>query len=389
MRVLFYCQHVLGVGHVFRSLEIVRALTGHEVIMVAGGAEIDFEPPANMRLERLPGLMMSPDFKTFIPTEPNADPEAVRARRIERLREVMDQYRPDILLVELFPFGRRAFRFELLPVLQGIRAGEWGHCRTACSLRDILVEKPDPARYARRVLDMLNPHFDQVLVHADPALITLDETFPAMADIAPPVRYTGYVAARPEPGAGAALRRELGLDATPLIIASAGGGQVGNELVQAAIKSSILLAESRPHALLAFTGPYAPDADHARCQALAAGHPHITVRRFTSRFPDHLDAADLSLSLGGYNTTMNLLAANTYGLILPFAQNREQSLRTSRLEALGALDLLTPADLDPDRLAARISQALSRPATPCPLDLSGATTTARYLEELAGLGRGG
>ncbi|MUM77570.1 hypothetical protein GKC30_07995 [Pseudodesulfovibrio sp. F-1] len=387
MRVLFYCQHVLGVGHVFRSLEIVRALSGHEVVMVAGGAEIDISPPANMRLERLPGLMMSPDFKTFIPTEPGADAEEVRTRRIERMRALMDRYRPDILLLELFPFGRRAFRFELLPVLQGIRAGEWGKCKTACSLRDILVEKPDPAKYARRVLDMLNPHFDLVLVHADPALVTLDETFPAVADIVAPVRYTGYVAARPEPGSGAALRQELGLGHTPLVIASAGGGQVGNELVRAAIHSSILLATTRPHTLMAFTGPYATDADHQRCQTLAAGHPHICVRRFTSRFPAYLDAADLSLSLGGYNTTMNLLAAKTYGLVLPFAQNREQSMRTSRLEQRHAVGLLTPADLDPERLALCIAQALTRSAEPAPINLDGAATTARLLEELAGMGQ--
>lgn len=384
MRVLFYCQHVLGVGHVFRSLEIVRALAGHEVVMVTGGAEIDIDPPANMRLEQLPGLMMSPDFKTFIPAEPGADLDEVRARRLDRFRAVMAQCRPDILLVELFPFGRRAFRFELLPILKGVRAGEWGRCKTACSLRDILVEKPDPAKYARRVLDMLNPHFDLVLVHADPTLVTLDETFPAVAEIAPPVRYTGYVAAKPASGAGHALRRELGLDDTPLIVASAGGGQVGNELIRAAIRASSRI--SIPHALHAFTGPYAPDADHARCQALAAEHPHLTVRRFTSRFPAYLDAADLSLSLGGYNTTMNLLAANTYGFILPFTQNREQAMRTSRLEQRHAVGLLTPADLDPARLATRIAQALTRTATATPLNLDGAAATARLLEELVGVG---
>lgn len=386
MRVVFYCQHVLGVGHVFRSLEIVRTLADHEVVMVTGGAEVAFDPPPNMIHERLPGLMMSPDFTTFIPMEPGADIDQVRARRIERFRHVMDQYRPDVLLVELFPFGRRSFRFELLPVLAGVRAGEWGPCKAACSLRDILVEKPDPAKYARRVLSMLNPHFDLVLVHADPALVTLDETFPAVADIAPPVRYTGYVARRPEPGAGAALRRELGLGGTPLIVASAGGGQVGNELVRAAIRASVLVSETRPHALHAFTGPYAAGADHDRCLALAADHPHITVRRFTGRFPAYLDAADLSISLGGYNTTMNLLAADTYGLILPFAQNREQTMRARRLQDHSAVGLLTPQDLDPDRLAARITHALTRTTAATPLDLDGATTTARLLQDLAGAG---
>jgi predicted glycosyltransferase len=385
MRVVFYCQHVLGVGHVFRSLEIVRGLADHEVVMVTGGAEVAFDPPPNMIHERLPGLMMSPDFKEFIPMEPGVtDVGEVLERRLARFREIMARHRPDVFLVELFPFGRRAFRFELLPILEGVRAGEWGQCRSACSVRDILVEKPDPAKYARRVLGMLNPNFDAVLVHADPGLVTLDETFPAMEDIVPPVRYTGYVARRPEPGAGAGLRRELGLGDTPLIVVSAGGGVVGNELVRGAVRASTLLAGTVPHALVAFTGPYASDEDFSRCLDLARGHGHITVRRFTGRFPAYLDAASLSVSLGGYNTTMNLLAAGTYGLMYPFSQNREQRMRAQRLQARGALRLLDKADLDPARLAALMADALTRPTQTCGVDLDGGPATARILEELAG-----
>jgi predicted glycosyltransferase len=385
MRVVFYCQHVLGVGHVFRSLEITKALAGHEVVMVTGGAEVAFEPPSGLIHERLPGLMMSPDFKHFIPLEPGVtDVDEVMARRLARFREVMARYRPDVLLVELFPFGRRAFRFELVPILQGVKAGEWGPCKAVCSVRDILVEKPDPAKYARRVLDLLNPYFHAVLVHADPTLITLDETFPAMGSIVPPVRYTGYVAQGPAPGAGPALRRELGRGGAPFIVASAGGGQVGGEVLRSAIQASVILARTRPHALAVFTGPYASDRDFDRCLALADGHDHITVERFTTRFPDYLDAADLSVSLGGYNTTMNLLAAGTYGLLYPFDQNREQAMRTARLRERGAVGLLTGADLCPGRLASLMAEALNRPPAPCAVNIDGGAATARILEELAG-----
>ena len=48
-------------------------------------------------------------------------------------------------MLELYPFGRKAFRFELDPVLEGIRDRSLGPCRVVCSLRDVLVEKKNTA----------------------------------------------------------------------------------------------------------------------------------------------------------------------------------------------------------------------------------------------------
>ncbi len=383
MRIVFYCQHVLGVGHVFRSLEIVKGLADHEVIMVTGGAEVEFDVPANMTHVQLPGLMMSPDFKEFIPMEEGiSDVEDVLARRLVRFREIMDEYRPDVFLVELFPFGRRKFRFELLPILEGIRQGVWGQCKSVCSVRDILVEKDDMDKYVRRVLDILNPNFDAVLVHSDPTLVSLGETFPAMDSITPSVHYTGYVARKPALGAGEALRNELGMGNTPLIVLSAGGGHVDGNLLGATLEASRILARTHPHRLCAFTGPYASEENFTRYQAMSDGHDWITLKRFTGRFPDYLDAADLSVSLGGYNTTMNLLATNTYALMLPFFQNREQQMRGRKLQERGILSLLSEQDLEPAILADLMGKALDRRPDSHLIDLNGDVATARILDEL-------
>lgn len=385
MRVVFYCQHVLGVGHVFRSLEIVKGLADHEVIMVTGGAEVDFDPPANMTHFQLPGVMMSPDFKTFIPLEEGVtDVDALLARRLEQFKAIMAEYRPDIFLVELFPFGRKKFRFELLPILEGVQAGTWGPCKAVCSVRDILVEKDDMDKYTSGVLKMLNPNFDDVLVHADPTLVQFDETFPGVSDMEPTLHYTGYVARKPELGAGDALRNELNLGDTPLIVLSVGGGNVGQELLESVLKASPILAKTHSHRLCVFTGPYAEDEAFARYQELASGCDWMTVSRFTKRFPSYLAAADLSVSLGGYNTTMNLLAAGTYSLMLPFAQNREQQMRTSRLEERGIVKMISPDNLAPEIMAEHMAQALEREPKPHGIDLNGGVNSARILEQIVG-----
>jgi len=379
MRIVQYCQHVLGVGHFHRSLEIAKALAPHEVVLVTGGAELSFNLPSNVRQVQLPGLMMDADFSKFIPVEDHADVDEVLVRRLAMFRELMAEVRPDIFLVELFPFGRKKFGFELLPILESVKAGDYGPCKSVCSLRDILVEKTDQAKFENRVLSQLNPLFDSLLVHGDPELIRLEETFPATKDITIPVHYTGYVTPGPTPGAGAALGEELRLSGMPLVVASAGGGNVGQELLRAIVKASLLLAETTPHRLAAFTGPYASDSDFLSLAELALGHPGISVQRFTNRFPAYLDAATLSVSMAGYNTTMNLLAAGTYGLVLPFDQNREQRMRAERIEKTGALKVLEENDLSPALLSRLMGEGLTRQVGPHGINLDGARESARII----------
>lgn len=391
MRIAFYSQHVLGVGHLFRSLEIVRALAGHEVSFVTGGAEVDLDLPPHAERLQLPGLMMSEDFSRFIPVGSGAgmdpamdmdvDMDTLLEQRKTMLMEHMETFRPHVFLVELFPFGRKKFGFELLPVLEAAREGRFGPCRTACSLRDILVEKKEQAKFEKRVLGVLNPLFDQLLVHADPNLVRLEETFPAARDITIPVNYTGYVTPRPDRQAGKELRRELQLDDLPLVVASAGGGSVGQELLHATLAASALLFPELPHRLAMFTGPYAPPEDALRLRTSAEDKDHITVRTFTNRFPAYLSAASLSVSLAGYNTTMNLLGAGVHGLVMPFDQNREQRMRAERLQERGALTVLDPAKLDPARLAGVMAERLGRCSSAHGVDLNGAANTARILEK--------
>ena len=121
--------------------------------------------------------------------------------------------KPDFFIVELYPFGRSIFAFELEPLLEEIRRGAFGSVKAICSLRDILVEKKDPTYHEKRVLKKLNRYFDALLVHSDAGLQKLDETFSRAADISIPLVHTGFITQPADPAAGRRLRHELKLDA--------------------------------------------------------------------------------------------------------------------------------------------------------------------------------
>jgi len=383
MRILHYTQHVLGVGHLFRSLEIDKALAGHEVHLITGGPAVQLPLSPHVRHHAQIPLQMDAEFSSLFSSETTMSLDEIWAMRTAMLDRVLNRVRPELFLVELFPFGRKRFGKELLPVLRKIRAGGYGPVRTVCSLRDILVEKDDRAGYEDRVVRQANDYFNDILVHSDPDLIRLEETFTRVPDLTPKITYTGYVTPVPSPGAGKKIRAEQAIaDKERLVVASAGSGTVGFDLLRAVIAASNQLFSSTPHRLVLFSGPHLEDEKFTALRSSAEKNGHIQIRRFSNRFPDWLDAADLSVSMGGYNTTMNLLAASCYGLVLPFAQNREQNMRAERLEGRGCLARLHPGDLAPDVLAEKIRTALDTPLPEQSINLDGARATATILMDM-------
>lgn len=382
MKIACYCQHVLGIGHFHRSLEICKALAvHHETVMILGGPDVTL-PESDVRFFQLPGLKMDEDFSQLLPCQEGADLEEVKHKRQQQLFAFISSFQPDIFLIELYPFGRKAFRFELDPILDGISSGELPPCLRICSLRDILVEKKDKRKYETRVLKILNSSLDGLLIHSDPDFIPLDKTFAATGDISIPHRYTGFITPAPaKHQQGNSIRQNLGLsDQDKLLVASIGGGNVGAELLRATAEAALLLQDTAQtiHFHL-FTGLYS-DPDLLK-DLKQISSENITVHSFCSNFPDWLEAADLSVSMAGYNTCMNLLAAGIPALLYPFAQNREQRMRVSAFTNRSNFHLLETDGLAPARLAEKILAHTQLKKQPGKVQLNGAAQSAELLSD--------
>jgi len=370
MKILFYCQHVLGIGHFFRSMEIAGALDRHEVLFAGGGESLaGFTAPPHVKMLHLPALMMDPEFKAMHSS--GGALEQVRDERGRILLDAFSSFSPDLILTELFPFGRRQFKFELMPLL--IAASEEERpVRVACSLRDILVEKDKPG-YEQDVVDILNSYYDLLLVHSDPVVAALDETFAMAGHIRIPVAYTGFVA-RP---AG----RKQNSEREKIIVASSGGGGVGSDLLAAVMLAIRKIA--RPDLILrVFAGPFMGGDDRERLENLAKEDSRVRILPFALDFPSELGRADLSISMAGYNTCMDILGAGVQAIVYPFAQNREQGMRAEKLRKLGLVRVI--GHLDVDRLASEIESILGgdRSRQAASVNLSGAANTARLIERL-------
>jgi predicted glycosyltransferase len=363
MKVFFHVQHLLGIGHLRRADVLARALrdAGFEVTLASGGM-----PVAGIEVLQLPPAKSDASFKQLLDERAEPVDDAWKARRRDALLKAWLRSDADVLMIELFPFGRRQMRFELLPLLDEARARK-RRPLIVCSARDLIQWRPTREQ---EMLDYFKRYFDRLLVHGDPSVATFN--FGLAAEIADQLHYTGYVvedfSESKDVGAGE-------------VLVSAGGGAVGQPLLQAALDARPLTSlRERPWRLLA--GVNALESDIAALRSRAG--PGVIVERTRQDFMARLASCALSVSQAGYNTVMETLAARARAVIVPFAGGgeAEQTMRTRLLVARGLVEMVEESALDARTLAAAIERAAarSRPA-PGDIDLGGASACARLLRQ--------
>jgi predicted glycosyltransferase len=374
---MFYVQHLLGIGHLKRASLIARAMAGAglDVCVVLGGRDVP-----GIRFDGCARILLPPvraadeTFRVLLDESDAPIDDAWRDHRAARLLFEFEALRPDVLMLELFPFGRRMFSFELLPLLTAARASPEPP-KIVCSVRDILARKADPERN-RKTVAFARAWLDGIFVHADPRLVTVEQSYPELTELADKLAYTGYVV---EP-AGPPARPTSPIGADEVIV-STGGGAVGLPLLRAAIAARPLsrLAD-RTWRLLA--GPNLADEAYA---ALAWSAPEgIVVERWRSDLPALLRGCAVSVSQAGYNTVMDVLAAGARAVLVPFADDAEteQTTRARLLQERGMAVCLDAARLSPEFLAAAIDKALTLTPASVEIDVAGAETTARLVGAL-------
>ena len=376
-RVFFYVQHLLGIGHLRRAAALARAISagGFDVLLVSGGAPVDGLALGGARFHQLPPLRAADArLKELAQLDGTPVDEAFKAKRIRQLLDLFEAEQPDILLTEQFPFGRTQLRFELMPLLDAAQdrpSAPW----IVSSIRDVLRRTASPARVDEMVQTF--EAFDAVLVHADPALVRMDDSFPAWPDIRDRALYTGYVA-----DAGAELPPETDLGKGEVIV-SAGGGAVGAPLLHAALAARPLspLADRRWRLLV---GPNMPDNDVVALHASAG--ENVIVEPVRSDFPSLLRNAALSISQAGYNTVVETLCHGDRAVLVPFgtARETEQADRARVLVERGMVAAVAPDALTPASLAAAIARAWAGPSIRSfpPVDASGAAATVAALKQM-------
>lgn len=424
-KILFYNQHLIGIGHHVRNSQLIDALAKNYRIFVLDGGRSVQGWESTESIER---IQLKPIFldggNLQAPPELEQNIEEVMRDRKQKISDTIERIEPDCLVVEHFPFGRWQLYDEIHFVLKTAESVRQD-VKTVCSLRDIPLRAGDPlmmnkymtgalinvdrirfysvprggkgyqdeqkkyskstSLYYNMVFPIINESFDLLLVHADPNLTKLDDHFPWMEDLSIPIQYTGYVAETLAKKSGSRPGKNQGLEATEgYVLVSAGGGAESFDLAEACIQAwqdlmdQDLIDGLKMHI---FTGPFIADNDFKRLKEICVSDS-IQVNKFTLNFLEMMAHARLSISRAGYNTCMNLLETRTPAILVPSEPMGDQVFRARRLSELGLAEMIHQTRLTPHQVMKSILRGLSQPRTKHNIDLNGAKKTLDLIQKL-------
>ncbi|MHC4938743.1 MAG: glycosyltransferase family protein [Planctomycetota bacterium] len=311
--------------------------------------------------------------------------------RGEITRRALEVFQPDALLVDNFPLGTR---LELLPVLRAMRERP---TRTALGLRDVV----DPPAKVRRdwerdgLFGIVERYYDQVLIYGMREVLDAVESYGFSDRIAERVAYCGYVTER-NPGRREPeqVRQELGVG-EDFLLATVGGGGDGRPLLETFLEARQRFPEC---SALVTTGEFMSIADREAVKRRVNGHGHTVVLDHVNDLPSVMAASGLVVSMGGYNTSAEIIGAGARSVVVPrhwrsgehgakgkTGLDAEQLVRAEGLASLGAITMVDPRELTAESLGDAMAEALSRPRASVAdrMRLDGADRVADQLLALA------
>lgn len=361
-RVLIYSHDTFGLGNIRRMLEVARHLVQASaevsVLVLTGSPMLHaFRIPPRIDYVKLPCLARDTQGRYSARSLPLSLDETVRLRA-NLIKSAITDFAPDLILVDKKPFGVEDELAGVLEALPRLRPRP----RLVLLLRDILdsAEATRSVWRKNRYYEAIEAYYHEVLVVGSPQVFDLarEYAFPPFA--AAKLRYCGYIAREPARRTRAEVRHELGVEPhEPLLLVTPGGGEDGQALVAACLDSlrAWPLAE-RPRTHIV-CGPEMAQASRAVIVQASAEIGKVSVQVFSDDMMSLIGAADVALTMGGYNTVCELLASRRRAVVVPrIVPGQEQLLRAQRMAAQGLVSMLHPHDVTPAALRAALCEQL-------------------------------
>lgn len=394
-RILFYSHDSYGLGHFSRSFTIAsflqRRIEGLSNLMVTGlDTAVAIEPPPGIDIVKLPGLRKAGTSR-YATRHLRTSFSRVRRMRAHMIKSVVRAFDPHLLVVDNVPRGLDG---ELMTTLRYLRQRR-PETRVALTLRDILDEADRIVEEWQRleVYDVIDRFYDDVWIAGSENVYDSVGAYQVPARIADRFHYCGYVSRSADRDDSEFLRSEFGLDSRPCVLVSCGGGDDGFPLIESYVTAVERFTPPGMLQSILFLGPQMPQELRRRLRRTIQDRKNdFLVFDWRADLVSFLPLADVTVSMGGYNTVAEALAAKRQAIIVPRERpRREQLVRAERFQELGLLTCLRAAEADPPRMAAVLEAALGRArdtarlATAPQLDLAGLTRIRRRVSRHLGV----
>ena len=362
--ILMYSHDSYGLGHIRRTMAIAAHLLGPRInILILTGSPIAgrFSFPEQIDFVRIPGMIKKTN-EEYLPLSIKINARHALDIRKNIITATAKTFQPQLFIVDKEPLGLRK---EVLPTLKWLQRCR-PNTRAILGLRDIMddaatIKKDWNEKGVYQVLESL---YSEIWVYGNQEFYDPIAEYDVSEAISAKMHFTGYIP-RKIPGKEAVrnIRKELGIQQEEkLVVVTTGGGGDGYNVM----RNYVDMLESNAGNRLAFrsvliTGPFMPQKKrrkifkHARKLGVRTYHFH---RQMETIFA----AADLVVSMGGYNTLCEILSQGTLSLVIPRETPRkEQMIRAQAFKRQNLVDYIPWGEFTPKILQEKILELLETP----------------------------
>jgi predicted glycosyltransferase len=365
-KVLLYSHDTFGLGNIRRTLLLAETLAtgypGASLLIVTGSPMIHaFRIPQKVDYIKLPCVTRS-DLDLYDPAYLGVRESEVTDIRRGVLERAVLGFAPDLMIVDKRAAGIGG---ELLGPLRELRRLR-RPSKIVLGIRDIL-DAPQPTRLSlKRAHDMrtIARYYDEVWIYGDRSIFDAVAEYGFPPDVARKTHFCGYLK-RP-------TREPIAQDGPPRVLVTTGGGEDGRELIETYLEGLMALPRSVALDTTVVFGPQMSAAARARLARTYGGLADVAFLDFDPDLASRYAAADVVVSMAGYNTVCELLSSAHRAVLVPRSKPvGEQLLRARLFAARGLFDIVEPDDLRPGSLIAAVLAAVNRPQARPSIDLDG------------------
>jgi predicted glycosyltransferase len=383
--VLMYSPDSIGLGHMRRNSAIAEGLVKElpgvsNLLLVGSSAGVYFDLPPGTDCVKLPSILKTGrnEWSAKSLHIPNQVARNIRSRIITETALALE---PDVFLVDHVPSG---IWDELVPTLKALKSKP-RRPRLVLGLRDILGAPEEIRSQWERggIYDLIDEYYDNILIYGTPDLFPAADVYGLSKRFADRISYCGLIHFACEPIAKEQARKTLGMGNKPTVVMTAGGGHDAFPVMQFVLRALSSQTGKLPFDLVVVMGPLMPTENQKEIEQMAK-QVSATCIVSTPALQTYLAAADTVITMGGYNTVMESIAAGVPTIVIPrTGPSAEQRCRT---ELFTRLNLIRSVDLEWDsseKLIAELHAALASPRRSTPaLSFGGIDNAAKQLANL-------
>jgi predicted glycosyltransferase len=388
--ILMYSHDTYGLGHIRRSMAIASHLLGPRVnILILTGSPIAgrFSFPEQIDFVRIPGMIKRTN-EEYLPLSIKINARHALDIRKNIITATVKTFQPQLFIVDKEPLGLKR---EVLPALQWLRRNRPG-TRTILGLRDIMDDAETTRREWRDkgVYQILEDLYSEIWVYGNRELYDPIREYGISDAVSSKTHFTGYIPRKvPSPEGVQNVRKEHGLqESEKLVVVTTGGGGDGFTVMDTYLKMLETGPAPAPFKSILITGPFMPKSERKNLNKRSRKQG-VRLYHFYRQMEKIFAAADLVVSMGGYNTLCEILTQRTVSLVIPReTPRREQMIRARTFKRQNLIDFIPWDDLTPELLRRRLLDLIAEPQTyreaVAQFRLTGIETMKQRLKEFRG-----